>query len=390
MKTLPALIATVAAALFLAPLATAAPANDNFGAAMSISGANGSQLGNSSTASKEVGEPAHAGNSGGRSIWYSWTAPSDGTFVFDTFPSTFDTLLAVYTGSDVSALAEVASNDDAVVNIWEQTTRSMVAFVATEGTTYSIAIDGFNGKHGRATLRWRNGVANDFFEMPQTLTGISGKVGGRNVWATMQTDEPSTLDSLSSVWYEWTAPATQLVKFSTLGAHFDSVLAVYTGTSVNGLTEIVSNDDDPLFSCCASSFVGFEAVAGTNYRIAVGGWGGQQGSFALSWSPLILGTAGNDTLVGTAAVEEIRGLGGNDVLRGLGAADVLVGGPGNDRAFGGPGNDTLIDRHGSDMLVGGSGVDLLDAADFVRGDILDGGPGADICRGERRDVRRGC
>ena len=390
MKTVPALIATVAAALFVAPFATAAPANDNFGAAISISGANGSQIGNSSTATKEAGEPAHAGNPGGRSIWYSWTAPSDGTYVFDTLPSAFDTLLAVYTGSDVSALVEVASNDDAVLNIWDQTTRSLVAFVATEGTTYLIAVDGFNAKHGRTILRWRNGVANDFFEVSQALTGVSGKVDGQNVWATMQPDEPSPSDSLASVWYEWTAPATQLVKFSTLGAHFDSVLAVYSGTSVDGLTEIASNDDDPLYSCCASSFVGFEAVAGTSYRVAVGGWSGLQGPFTLSWSPLILGTAGSDLLVGTAAVEEIRGLGGNDVLRGLGAADVLVGGPGNDRAFGGPGNDILIDRHGLDMLAGGSGADLLDAFDFVRGDILDGGRGADICRGERRDLRRGC
>ena len=220
--------------------------------------------------------------------------------MFDTLPSAFDTLLAVYTGSDVSALVEVASNDDAVLNIWDQTTRSLVAFVATEGTTYLIAVDGFNAKHGRTILRWRNGVANDFFEVSQALTGVGGKVDGQNVWATMQPDEPSPSDSLASVWYEWTAPATQLVKFSTLGAHFDSVLAVYSGTSVDGLTEIASNDDDPLYSCCASSFVGFEAVAGTSYRVAVGGWSGLQGSFTLSWSPLILGTAGSDLLVGTA------------------------------------------------------------------------------------------
>ena len=138
-----------------------------------------------STASKEAGEPAHAANGGGRSIWYSWTAPADGTFVFDTFPSTFDTLLAVYTGTDVSALAEVASNDDAEVNIWEQTSRSMVAFVANGGTTYSIAIDGFNGKHGRTDPSLAQGPANDFFGMPRTLTGISGKASGGNVWATM-------------------------------------------------------------------------------------------------------------------------------------------------------------------------------------------------------------
>ena len=113
MKTLPALIATVAAALFLAPLATAAPANDNFVSATAISSANGSQVGNNLSATKEVGEPAHAGNTGGRSIWFAWTAPEDGVYVFDTLPSSFDTTLAVYSGSGVDALTEVASNDDA-------------------------------------------------------------------------------------------------------------------------------------------------------------------------------------------------------------------------------------------------------------------------------------
>lgn len=386
----PTIFISIIAALAIAPVATAAPANDNFGAATSILGADGSQVGDTSTASKEAGEPAHAANGGGRSIWYSWTAPADGTFVFDTFPSTFDTLLAVYTGTDVSALAEVASNDDAELNIWEQTSRSMVAFVANGGTTYSIAIDGFNGKHGRTVLRWRTGPANDFFGMPRALTGISGKASGGNVWATIEPDEPSPSELLASVWYEWTAPATQLVKFSTLGARFDTVLAVYTGTSVAGLTEVASNDDDPLFNCCASSFVGFNAVAGTTYRIAVGGYGGGWGRFTLSWSPLILGTDGTDTIVGTSAAEEIRGLGGNDVLRGLGGADVIVGGPGNDGSLGGPGNDVLIDHHGRDVLMGGSGIDRLDALDYVRGDVLDGGPGADVCRGDPRDVRRGC
>ena len=66
------------------------------------------------SATKEVGEPAStpATQADDRS-GIAWTAPADGIYVFDTFPSTFDTLLAVYTGSGVDALTEVASNDDA-------------------------------------------------------------------------------------------------------------------------------------------------------------------------------------------------------------------------------------------------------------------------------------
>ncbi len=389
MKALVGMVAAAALALATAPIATAAPPNDSFAAATPLSGAQGGQEGSNAGATKESGEPAHAGNAGGRSVWYSWTAPEDGTYVFDTFGSSFDTLLALYTGGDVATLVEVTSNDDADV-FFEPVTTSRVTFFATEGTTYAVAVDGFGGKSGRAVLRWRLGVPNDLFAHPQIVAGAVGSVEGTNVGATMEPGEPSPSSSAPSVWFEWTAPASGTVKFSTLGARFDTVVGVYTGTGVEALTTIAVNDDDPLFDCCASSFVGFDAVAGTVYRIAVGGWNGQQGRFNLSWSPLVLGTEGDDALVGTAGVEEIRGLGGNDVLKGLGGADVLVGGRGNDRSFGGSGNDVLIDRHGRDALVGGRGADILDSLDRSGGDTLDGGTGRDICAANNGDRRRNC
>ena len=386
MKTLPALIATVAAALFLAPLATAVPANDNFVSATAISSANGSQVGNNLSATKEVGEPAHAGNAGGRSIWFTWTAPEDGVYVFDTLPSSFDTILAVYSGSGVDTLTEVASNDDAP---GLESSRSLVVFSASKDMVYAVAVDGFGGKGGRVTLRWRQGVSNDLFDSAQALSGQGGSHGGTNVNATIELDEPSPSYLGASVWYEWTAPANGLVKFSTRGSRFDTALAVYTGTNIASLAQVGSNDDDPQLGCC-SSFVGFEAVAGTSYRIAVGGFSWDQGSFTLSWSPLIVGTNGNDTLVGGSGADEIRSLGGSDLIRGLGGADVIVSGPGSDRAVGGPGNDTLIDLQGLDLLFGGSGADLIVAVDGRGGDVLNGGLGGDTCRGDVRDVRRGC
>jgi hypothetical protein len=46
-------------------------------------------------------------------------------------------MLAVYTGTKVRALTEVASNDDSCG------LQSEVTFTARAGTTYRIAIDGF-------------------------------------------------------------------------------------------------------------------------------------------------------------------------------------------------------------------------------------------------------
>ena len=63
-------------------------------------------------ATLEPGEPAHAGRTGGRSVWWTWTAPASGPVAVDTLGSGFDTTLAVYEGESLAALTEVAANAD--------------------------------------------------------------------------------------------------------------------------------------------------------------------------------------------------------------------------------------------------------------------------------------
>jgi len=125
------------------------PANDNFANAQVISGNSGSVNGTNTNATKESGEPSHAGNVGGASVWYQWQAPNSGSAIISTAGSNFDTLLAVYTGNTVSALTSVASNDDDTGVL-----TSKVTFNATGGTTYRIAVDGYNGASGNITLNW--------------------------------------------------------------------------------------------------------------------------------------------------------------------------------------------------------------------------------------------
>jgi hypothetical protein len=76
-------------------------------------------------------------------------ATADGTVDLNTHSSSFDTLLAVYTGSVVSSLTPVASNDDnGAGGLW-----SSVSFPVTAGTTYRIAIDGYYGDSGTTSIR---------------------------------------------------------------------------------------------------------------------------------------------------------------------------------------------------------------------------------------------
>lgn len=74
--------------------AQGAPSNDSFGSASPLTGLAGQSSGWNLNASKKTGEPGHAGNSGGKSVWWTWTAPVAGTLSLDTHGSGFDTLLA--------------------------------------------------------------------------------------------------------------------------------------------------------------------------------------------------------------------------------------------------------------------------------------------------------
>jgi hypothetical protein len=124
--------------------------NDNFANAQVISGNSGTVTGSNVWATKEPGEPNHAGNAGGASVWYRWTPSTSGSATIDTIGSNFDTLLAVYIGSAVNSLTLIASNDD----IGGGNLQSRVTFSATAGTTYSIAVDGYGGATGNITLNW--------------------------------------------------------------------------------------------------------------------------------------------------------------------------------------------------------------------------------------------
>src|SRR5205807_3106000 len=62
------------------------------------------------------------------------------------------------------------------------------------------------------------------------------------------------------------------------------LLGVYTGNSVNALTAIIKNDDISADPHIIQSSVTFTATAGTVYKIAVDGWGGDVGSIVLNWS----------------------------------------------------------------------------------------------------------
>ncbi|MDT5061462.1 MAG: hypothetical protein QOH63_1921, partial [Acidobacteriota bacterium] len=131
--------------------------------------------------------------------------------------------------------------------------------------------------------------ANDNFASAVAIAGCTGSVSGTNIGATHEAGEPSHDDAVppdagaGSVWYQWQAPSSGSTTITTAGSSYDTMLGVYTGNSVNALTLIGHNDDvDP--GKIITSTVTFTATAGTVYKIAVDGWGGETGSIVLNWT----------------------------------------------------------------------------------------------------------
>ncbi len=127
------------------------PANDKFANAIAVVLSNGTAkvTGYNTNATKETGEPRHADNAGGHSVWWKWTAPSSGTITVDTRGSYSDTTLGIYTGSTLASLTTIASNDDIDRGIVQASTAT---FSAVSGVTYYIAVDGFDADSSGLTL----------------------------------------------------------------------------------------------------------------------------------------------------------------------------------------------------------------------------------------------
>ena len=113
----------------------------------------GVTLSSNQLATSEPGEPNHAGNQGGKSMWFVYSPGNPQSVRISTSGSTFDTLLGVYSISSsqspvtFSALTEEASNDDATGAIGV----SEVSFIGRVGFTYYVAVDGYASNNSTAS-----------------------------------------------------------------------------------------------------------------------------------------------------------------------------------------------------------------------------------------------
>jgi hypothetical protein len=202
---------------------------------------------------------------------YTFTAPADGTYAFDTGGSDVDTVLYVLDGTCEGA--ELRCDDDGLVG----TNASLTSLPLAAGQTVTVVVDGFSIAGGPITLSVREGSvecpAQSFSgPLPQTLLD-------QTVVATDAFESSCGTEDVGDRALAFTAPQDGIYSFDTSGSDFDTVLYVLDGTC--GGPELACNDDEP------GSFAGHSALtmplsAGQAVTAVVEGLFGETGNVSLT------------------------------------------------------------------------------------------------------------
>jgi hypothetical protein len=125
------------------------PANDNFAGAISVAMGSVSSM-STLTATVEADESfGGCGYNVDQTVWYRYTPTRTRTVVANTVGSDFDTVLTVWTGTDLLSLEQVTCNDD------RGDLLSRVKFTMQAGVTYYFQIGGYGGSSGNLTFNFR-------------------------------------------------------------------------------------------------------------------------------------------------------------------------------------------------------------------------------------------
>lgn len=234
-------------------------------------------------ATRETGEPTQGDNPGGRSVWWRWTAPSNGIVGLDTKGSYYDTTLGVYTGNSVSSLTKITDNDDINPGVVQAST---VTFNTSTGTTYRFAVDGYNAIEQDASDL--NGADSGGYSLNLSFTPVGGTLPsittqplGATVNAGSSVSFTVTATGTDPLSYQWQLNGTAIAGATSATYNIASASAAQAGN----YTVLVSNPAGSVTSNTATLTVNTPTPPPTP---APSGGGGGGGGAASTWFLLAL------------------------------------------------------------------------------------------------------
>lgn len=214
--------------------------NDDFASVTFLGINGGTQNGSNIGATSETGEPNQQPSLllypelWGKTVWYSVRKVLNLPITISTTSSNFPSTITLYTGNSFTNLTRIAQR------VGTSPTNDL-SFGGAPGTLYLIAVDGTGGAEGYFTISaGLEGTfpTNDFFTNRIVLTGTNLFTKGRNTGASTETGEPAHggVTDIGSDWWTWTSPGAGRLFLNTLGSSFQTVMGLYQGTSVSGLS----------------------------------------------------------------------------------------------------------------------------------------------------------
>ena len=254
-RTMACLAWYVVACAFCLVARAEAPANDSFAHALNLSFEHGTVTGSNVDATREEGEPTLPGDPVGHTVWYSWTAPTNGYLAISRLAGDQSVVFGIYSGASLGHLTIRAQSAhrmgvalDSPDFIWQ--TRDTLGVSVHAGETYFLAAD--THKEGvdpgifgilhqpidifpihlspegelvdtipvlpppipggtiAFNLDFTSAPSNDAFADAVRLSGLLNTVVATNFAATIEPGEPAypSQPSGASVWWSWTAPVS--------------------------------------------------------------------------------------------------------------------------------------------------------------------------------------
>jgi len=219
------------------------------------------------------------GDQGGRDVFYKFTLPADEVVYFDTFGSSYDTVVRIFAGSCTALGAVKRCEDDAC-----SSTRSQGAIQLTAGS-YCLVVDQFSNTAttGATTLKFLRGG--------RTGTAMATGSGSKSGTTTGKVNQSiagceSNSAQPDDAYFFLTCPSTtySVAANTCSGTAFDSVIYLRSGVATSG--DVTCSDDS---SGCGnglqSKFTGAQ-VSGANLNwLIVDGFGQTgNGAYTLTYS----------------------------------------------------------------------------------------------------------